>query len=162
MIQDNTMEMPLRLRMCAQRIGGGNELARKTGIPRRTLENYLNGKTEPVPSRLVAIAEAAGADLLWLLAGTGEFKPASVDGSGGAPEDRLEAMRLISATLRMAVGDVNAHINRQIWTDLQSLAYIHNMPHEAVPPIVELIVRAYREGRSQSEAAEPAVNENSG
>jgi len=162
MVEDTTMEMPLRLRMCAQRIGGGNELARKTGIPRRTLENYLNGKTEPVPSRLVAIAEAAGADLLWLLAGNGEFKSASGSGNGGTPADRLEAMRLISAALRMAVGEVNAHINRQIWTDLQSLAYIHHMPHEAVPPIVELIVRAYREGRSQPGVKEPAVSENSG
>lgn len=154
MLQETMTDMPLRLRMCAQRVGGGNELARKTAIPRRTLENYLNGKTEPVPSRLLAIAGAAGADLLWLLAGTGEFKPASPGSSGGALEgDRLEAMRLISAALREAVGRENAHINRQLWTDLQSLAYIHNLTHEAVPPIVELIVRAYEEGRAQEGAA---------
>ena len=147
MLQETMTDMPLRLRMCAQRVGGGNELARKTGIPRRTLENYLNGKTEPVPSRLISIAEAAGADPLWLLAGDGEFKPASPGANGRGPEDRLEAMRLISTALRQAIGQENADINRQIWTDLQSLAYIHNLSHEAVPPIVELIVRAYREGR---------------
>lgn len=138
--------------------GGGNELARKTGIPRRTLENYLNGNTEPVPSRLIAIAEASGADLLWLMAGPGEFKPAqaaqegaSSDGTGGRVgyESRLEKMRLISTTLREAVGREQLPIDRQVWTDLQGLAYIHNLPHEAIPPIVELITRAYRQGTAR-------------
>lgn len=153
-MSDETMaDMPLRLRLCAQRVGGGNELARKTGIPRRTLENYLNGKTEPVPSRLIAIADAAGADLLWLLAGSGEFKSASPGSKGDSPKDRLEAMRLISTVLRQAVGQENSHINRQIWTDLQSLAYIHSLSHEAVPAIVGLIVRAYAEGKAQGEAS---------
>lgn len=149
-------DMPLRLRMCAQRVGGGNELARQTGIPRRTLENYLNGKTEPVPSRLITIAEAAGADLLWLLAGNGEFKSASPGGLGRSPKDRLEAMRLISTVLRQAVGQENSHINRQLWTDLQSLAFIHNLSHEAVPAIVGLIVRAYAEGKEQGQALSPS------
>lgn len=149
MSEETIADLPLRLRMCAQRVGGGNELARKTGIPRRTLENYLNGKTEPVPSRLVSIAEAAGADLLWLLAGNGEFKPAAPGSNGGSPKDRLEAMRLISTVLRQAVGQENANIDRQIWTDLQSLAYIHSLSHEAVPAIVGLIVRAYKEGQAQ-------------
>ena len=149
MSEETIADMPLRLRMCAQRVGGGNELARKTGIPRRTLENYLNGKTEPVPSRLVTIAEAAGADLLWLLAGSGEFKSAAPGSNGGSPKDRLEAMRLISNVLRQAVGQENAHINRQLWTDLQSLAYIHSLSHEAVPAIVGLIVRAYKDGQTQ-------------
>lgn len=145
--------------------GGGNELARKTGIPRRTLENYLNGNTEPVPSRLLAIAEAAGADLLWLMAGSGEFKPAqaaqegpSSDGAGGrvAYESRLEKMRLISATLREAVGREQLPVDRQVWTDLQGLAYIHNLPHEAIPPIVELITRAYRQGSARRDSTASA------
>lgn len=145
--------------------GGGNELARKTGIPRRTLENYLSGNTEPVPSRLIAIAKAAGADLLWLMAGAGEFKPAQPSeeagagdsGSGGsAYESRLEKMRTISATLREAVGREQLPVNRQLWTDLQGLAFIHNLPHEAIPPIVELITRAYKNGAGRKDAADQA------
>ena len=159
MSEETMADMPMRLRMCAQRVGGGNELARQTGIPRRTLENYLNGKTEPVPSRLIAIADAAGADLIWLLAGSGEFRSASPGSKGRSPKDRLEEMRLISTVLRQAVGQENAHINRQLWTDLQSLAYIHNLSHEAVPAIVGLVVRAYAEGEAQGVASSSSPGE---
>lgn len=145
-------ELSEKLRQCASKVGGGNELARKTGIPRRTLENYLNGNTEPVPSRLVAIAEAAGADLVWLLSGAGEFREARPPGEGAPSghEARLEGMRLISAALRKAVGERNAAVDRQLWTDLQGLAYIHSLSHEAIPPLVDLIVRAYRDGTVQA------------
>lgn len=141
-----------RLRECAQRVGGGNELARKTGIPRRTLENYLSGNTEPVPSRLLAIAQAAGADLMWVIAGSGSFKQAQgqTESAPSRHEDRLQKMRMVSATLREAVGQESLPIDRQLWTDLQGLAYIHNLPHEAIPPIVELITRAYKQGASRS------------
>jgi|GEM_PF-3041340 len=147
-----------RLRECASKVGGGNELARTTGIPRRTLENYLNGNTEPVPSRLIAIAEAAGADPLWLLAGSGDFQPARSNEQAGSSgyEDRLEKMRQISAALRQAVGKENSNIDRQLWTDLQGLAYIHNLSHEAIPAIVELIIRAYKQGVANTTGATPA------
>lgn len=144
-------ELSDKLRQCASRIGGGNELARQTGIPRRTLENYLNGNTEPVPSRLIAIAEAAGADLLWLLCGAGEFREARplADPAPSGYDARLEQMRLISAALRQAVGEREAAVDRRLWTDLQGLAYIHNFPHEAIPALVDLIVRAYQDGTVQ-------------
>lgn len=149
-------ELSQKLRECASKVGGGNELARKTGIPRRTLENYLQGNTEPAPSRLMAIAEAARADLFWLMAGTGPFKPAG-ESRGSDPSghgDRLEKMRLISATLRQAIEQQqHGFVDRQLWTDLQGLAYIHNLSHEAIPPIVQLLVRAYELGRHGSEAS---------
>lgn len=149
-----TLTLSEKLRQCASRVGGGNQLARKARIPRRTLENYLNGSTEPVPSRLIAIAQAADADLLWLLCGSGEFKQAQplAEARSSGYEDRLAKMRLVSATLRQAVGQENAHINRQLWTDLQGLAYIHNVSHEAIPAIVDLIVRAYSDGVTQGES----------
>ena len=158
---DITSGLSERLRECASKIGGGNELARTTGIPRRTLENYLNGNTEPVPSRLIAIAQAAGADPLWLLAGSGEFQAArpSEQAASMGYEDRLDKMRLISATLRQAVGKENSNIDRQLWTDLQGLAYIHNLSHETIPAIVELIIRAYRQGAAQDSGSAPARQE---
>lgn len=145
----DTLDLSRKLRECASQVGGGNELARKTGIPRRTLENYLQGNTEPGPSRLTAIAAAAGADIFWLIAGSGPFRPAGTAQAESAPpayEDRLEKMRQISATLREAVEHERVPVDRQLWTDLQGLAYIHNLSHEAIAPIVKLIIRAFRQG----------------
>lgn len=61
-----------RLRHCAKLAGSGNELARLANIPRRTLEAYLKGASEPKASILVAIADIAGVSLDWLLAGRGQ------------------------------------------------------------------------------------------
>ena len=77
-----------RIRLCADSVGGGSELSRRTGIPRRTLENYLTGR-EPQTSRIAQIAEAAGVSLDWLITGKGDMRispssvpitPISVDG----------------------------------------------------------------------------------
>lgn len=60
-----------RIRFCAERIGGGNSLAQKTAIPRRTLETYLAAQSEPQVSRLVQIAHATGVNVAWLASGEG-------------------------------------------------------------------------------------------
>nr|CRH07268.1 Putative phage repressor [Candidatus Magnetococcus massalia] len=65
-----------RMRQCASRAGSGDALARLSGIPRRTIETYLTGQSEPKTSRLVAIAEAAGVSVAWLASGTGGPDPA--------------------------------------------------------------------------------------
>lgn len=69
-----------RLRQCAERVGNGATLARKTGIPRRTLETYLSGSAEPKASRLADIALAAGVSGHWLL--TGEGRPSGDEEDG--------------------------------------------------------------------------------
>ncbi|ABK45851.1 putative phage repressor [Magnetococcus marinus MC-1] len=58
-----------RIRQCAQKVGSGDTLARLSGIPRRTIETYLTGQSEPKASRLVAIAQAADVDVGWLACG---------------------------------------------------------------------------------------------
>lgn len=58
-----------RIRQCADQLGSGDELARRTGIPRRTLETYLSADAEPKASRLLAIATAAQVSLDWLISG---------------------------------------------------------------------------------------------
>lgn len=63
--------LPGRIRECARRVGSGDALARKTGIPRGTLESYLTGNSEPKAGRLLSIARAAGVNLDWLVAGDG-------------------------------------------------------------------------------------------
>ncbi|MEW6125082.1 MAG: helix-turn-helix transcriptional regulator [Pseudomonadota bacterium] len=59
-----------RIRRCAEIVGSGNELSRRTGIPRRSLENYFTGR-EPQASQLAAIADAAQVSLDWLIRGQG-------------------------------------------------------------------------------------------
>ncbi|MGQ7818793.1 XRE family transcriptional regulator [Metapseudomonas furukawaii] len=73
-----------RLRECAAIAGSGDELARTTGIPRRTLETYLAGKSEVKASRLLEIADAVGVSLDWLIAGRGSPQGAQ---SGTPSED---------------------------------------------------------------------------
>lgn len=64
-----------RLRICAKMAGSGDALSAKTGIPRRTLENYLSGESEPKISRVVEIADAVGLSVSWLATGKGSMHP---------------------------------------------------------------------------------------
>lgn len=71
-----------RIRQCAELAGSGDELARLTAIPRRTLEYYLTGQSEPKVARCVEIAKAVGVDIGWLASGEGaklRGVPASVE-----------------------------------------------------------------------------------
>ncbi|WP_110972172.1 XRE family transcriptional regulator [Pseudomonas huaxiensis] len=66
-----------RIRTCAGIAGSGEELSRRTGIPRSTLESYLNGESEPKVSRLLSIAHAVEADIEWLV--TGQARQVAAD-----------------------------------------------------------------------------------
>lgn len=70
-----------RVRSCAAIAGSGDALAEKAGIPRRTLENYLTGKSEPKATALYSIATAAGVTVDWLISGR---EPAQVRTAGSA------------------------------------------------------------------------------
>ncbi len=60
-----------RIRECAKLAGSGNALAERSGIARTTLENYLNGRSEPKAGALVSMAKAAGVRVEWLASGGG-------------------------------------------------------------------------------------------
>jgi transcriptional regulator with XRE-family HTH domain len=62
-------DLASRIRKAAKIIGGGNELSRRIGMSRTTLESYLKGVTEPQVSTLMDIALKAGVSLEWLLTG---------------------------------------------------------------------------------------------
>lgn len=68
-----------RIRHCADVAGSGDALARKSGVPRRTLENYLSGRSEPKASGLAAIAKAVDVSLDWLILGEGPMHAAAVE-----------------------------------------------------------------------------------
>ncbi|HHG5290407.1 TPA: helix-turn-helix domain-containing protein, partial [Pseudomonas aeruginosa] len=74
-----TEGLAARIRTCAALVGSGDELARLTAIPRRTLEYYLTGDSEPKLARCVDIAKAAGVDIGWLATGEGEMHSAAPD-----------------------------------------------------------------------------------
>ncbi|MGX1099282.1 helix-turn-helix domain-containing protein [Amorphus sp. MBR-141] len=64
-----------RLRECANAVGGGNVLAQRSGIPRRTLESYLSGAREPKVTTAARIAAGAGVSVEWLANGKGAMRP---------------------------------------------------------------------------------------
>lgn len=64
-----------RIRACARIAGSGDELARITGINRRTLESYLSGQREPKASTAWRIAVAVDVSADWLIGGKGPMRP---------------------------------------------------------------------------------------
>lgn len=91
-------ELRDRIRACANLAGGIGVLAQKSAIPRRTLDSYLAGDSEPTASRLARIAESVGANVEWLLTGAGHKIKNGVSehhahyNASGIPEaERLEA-----------------------------------------------------------------------
>ncbi|CAM5522472.1 helix-turn-helix domain-containing protein [Eoetvoesiella caeni] len=88
-----------RMRLCSDKIGSVNALARKSGIAQSTVRRYLEGG-EPGRPHLIAIAEAAGVDLIWLATGRGASGAQRVESEPLTPDmDLLE--QVISKTERM-------------------------------------------------------------
>jgi transcriptional regulator with XRE-family HTH domain len=68
-----------RLEVCADLAGSMNALSRATGMSQSGMRRYFHGG-EPTRPVLIAIANAVGVNLLWLMTGEGEtFKPAKPD-----------------------------------------------------------------------------------
>lgn len=86
-----------RIRECASIVGNGDELSRKTAIPRSTLEAYLTGESEPKASRCAAIAQAAGVSLDWLIAGRGDKQSAPIVAVDGGTVEQYAYVPLYDA-----------------------------------------------------------------
>lgn len=95
--QGKDMALVGRLRQCAEIAGSGDELARRAAIPRRTLEYYLAGDTDPKAKRLTAIVEATGVSGHWLLTGRGPKLADEAQTSLKRLADSIDAGRLGSA-----------------------------------------------------------------
>lgn len=72
-----------RLLLCADRLGGKRALAEAAGLSESQLFRYLNGDSEMSAAKAVALAQAAGVDVGWLL--TGEGKPEGQQHAGQPP-----------------------------------------------------------------------------
>lgn len=95
-MNSETDDLSARIRLCAQKVGSGDELSRRSGIPRRTLENYLSGRSEPKASAISAIAIAADVSTDWLITG--------LEPPEGGPE-KSEEDESFRARLGVLVGD---------------------------------------------------------
>lgn len=107
-----------RLRRCAQIAGSGERLSQISAIPRRTLESYLSGQSEPNVSRLVALAEAVGVSVEWLATGEGEMmrdardEPPAFDVGLPLPQHR-GAASVDTALLKLCVEELEDHLDRK-------------------------------------------------
>lgn len=61
-----------RIKDAAALVGGVPKLADLTGIPRRTLYSYANGRSEPTSNQIAKIISATGISLAWLVLGEGD------------------------------------------------------------------------------------------
>lgn len=80
------------MKKLATLVGGPGELAKRSGIPRRTIGNYLSGKSEPGREQLLKLATGGEVNLEWLTSGKGEPR--------GAESNASERLRYHSDSLR--------------------------------------------------------------
>lgn len=62
-----------RIKEASGRVGGLNQLAELTGIPRRTLGDYIASKSEPKISTVLEIARVTNINISWLMTGEGKI-----------------------------------------------------------------------------------------
>ncbi len=62
-------EFQKNVKFCIDKLGGTAETERMTGINARSLLHYMNGEAEPKIFAMVALAQAAGVSLDWLITG---------------------------------------------------------------------------------------------
>ncbi len=111
-----------RLRKCAELVGSGDELARRSGIPRSTLETYFTGKTEPKADRLAEICYLCGVDGHWLLTGRGAMM-AEATSASVPPADPGACMELAILAVEQGIAAHAAQLDPQRRTALTMLAY---------------------------------------
>ena len=68
------LRFPYRLKVAISRVENEKKLHAMTGIPIRTIQDWVAGKTEPKISRIAQVAIACGVSLNWLITGTGEME----------------------------------------------------------------------------------------
>lgn len=79
-------ELGERIRQIATQVGGNKTLSAKTGIPIRTLDNYISGQNDVKTAALVAISRAGDISLSWLA--TGEGNPQKTYGFSSPEQER--------------------------------------------------------------------------
>jgi DNA-binding phage protein len=114
-----------RMQKCAERAGSVNALARKADLSQSGIRRYFSGG-EPTRKVLIAIANAAGVDFLWLATGEGamvrgeapEPLPAPV-----RPKLNPEALRLAIETVEESLADTGRRLPPDRKAEMVTAAY---------------------------------------
>jgi transcriptional regulator with XRE-family HTH domain len=91
-------KFPARLQMCVDRVGNQAILAKKSGISKPTIGDYLTGKSDPSRERLISLAKAANVSVQWLATGEGPID-SNLESLGFDPAEFLK--------LAVAAGDLS-------------------------------------------------------
>jgi len=65
---------PQRMEALISRVGSVTELAKKSRLSRRVIDNYKAGLADPSRARLIALADAGGVSVEWLVTGKGPMR----------------------------------------------------------------------------------------
>jgi hypothetical protein len=95
-----------RIKKAADRIGGVDALVEKSVLKRRTLYDYISGKTEPKISAIADIAKHTGVNIGWLVTGDGDM----IKESAQASVVRFCAQTAINAEVFKQVGKLVASV----------------------------------------------------
>lgn len=140
-------ELAARIRACADIAGSGDALSRKSGVPRRTLENYLSGHSEPKALVVLKIADAAGVTLDWLIAG--RFPKRRSD-SGDEPVSNRVVRDRAEAIYEGILIDISVFLDRKGWN--MTLRRQHQLAEE----FLEYVIR-YDEADTRAAVLEVLV-----
>jgi len=109
----NMLNLSARMDAASNRAGGPAKLAERAGLSPSVIRKYQRGESDPSRERLVAIAEAAGVNLLWLATGEGPMLTAS------ARLDEIEAK----------IDGLSGEERRGAVEDLESIARARDVPN---------------------------------
>ena len=105
----------------------GDALARRVGIPRRTLEYYLAGESDPKAKRLAAIVEATGVNGHWLLTGSGPMLANDAQSPSNRATAGIDASQLGSAlsNAERSLEATQQHVSAERHAKIVLLVYEH-------------------------------------
>ena len=103
-----------RLALAIQHFGTAIQLARETGISRRSIGHYLAGDTQPSYTRVVLIAEVTGVNLEWLATGKGEMLSVARTVQEVENAFRFEIVQAVEEAVRQYGLDLSTHRKAKI------------------------------------------------
>lgn len=137
-------DFAVRIRVLINRAGGTHALARCCGVSESTVRNWRDGHSDVSRGRCVALAEALGISLLWLITGEGTMKagaradeagglarhPARIAGIRATSRDRpwtieprqlAAALRLLQSYIVLAGGSLDSPQRAEVLSQLYEL-----------------------------------------
>jgi hypothetical protein len=112
-----------RIKKAADLVGGVDPLVELSGLKRRTLYDYISGKTEPKISAIVEISKHTGANVEWLATGEGVMCLAPPLETSV----QISAHSAINAALFKQIGKLVTRVHKEENVKLPSEALIYEI-----------------------------------